>query len=319
MKPERRPKKRPSSASFAWPARLGMGFFVTGAALAAVAAWVTPQLPLRPAGAAWQAIFEGPSSHFGHFFDPEGLLGQVDAVDFDLDAFERRTTHSVKFVALPSAPADAPDFTMDVAEAWRPGVKGADNGVIVFVFPNDRRVRVEVGYGLEPVLPDIEVRRLVLQHLVPALSVGNPLPGVESLAQALLGKLETVPPATPAARSPFTHLGIAVHQLPAKARFLWRVWCTAAPGGRVILSTLAAAFVALTTVTLARFGYLVFLLAHSSRKRAQDRMLRFQRGQAAEEFPEILKLILILFAMMAAALVLPGTGSFGGGGVDVRY
>ena len=65
------------------------------------------------------------------------------------------------------------DYSMQVAEAWRIGQKGLDNGVILTVAPNERELRIEVGYGLEGVLPDAITARIIREQITPAFREGD--------------------------------------------------------------------------------------------------------------------------------------------------
>ncbi len=59
------------------------------------------------------------------------------------------------------------EYSIRVAEAWKVGHKGLDNGVILTVAPNERRTRIEVGYGLEGVIPDAIASRIINGFLLP--------------------------------------------------------------------------------------------------------------------------------------------------------
>ena len=61
------------------------------------------------------------------------------------------------------------DFAERAFEAWKVGRAGLDDGVVLFVFADDRTVRIEVGYGLEPVLPDAICSRIITERITPLL------------------------------------------------------------------------------------------------------------------------------------------------------
>jgi len=130
-------------------------------AVLALLSWFVPQRTITVLDTVAAKLDRGPASYFHHFYDPDGLLGQVGKVDLDLDTFQRETSHVILVAAFPSVPGNDPDFTMNVAEKWRPGTKGADNGLILFVFTKEHRIRAEVGYGLEAALPDAEMERIL--------------------------------------------------------------------------------------------------------------------------------------------------------------
>jgi len=73
-----------------------------------------------------------------------------------------------------------------LAQAWKVGQKTLDNGVIVTVAPNERRVRIEVGYGLEGVLPDALAARIVGDVIVPEFRTGRMDQGVVAGTRAIL-------------------------------------------------------------------------------------------------------------------------------------
>ncbi|MCE3240284.1 MAG: hypothetical protein K0Q83_791, partial [Deltaproteobacteria bacterium] len=75
---------------------------------------------------------------------------QTRKLEDQLAQFERDTGHQVAILTVPSLEGDSlEDFSIRVAESWKIGKKGFDNGVILIVVPKDRRLRLEVGYGLE--------------------------------------------------------------------------------------------------------------------------------------------------------------------------
>jgi uncharacterized protein len=85
-----------------------------------------------------------------------------------LEQFERQTGHQVALLTVPSlAGEDIEGFSIRVAETWKIGQKGFDNGVIFVVAPQDRQLRLEVGYGLEGVLPDAVASRIIREIVVP--------------------------------------------------------------------------------------------------------------------------------------------------------
>ncbi len=77
-------------------------------------------------------------------------------------------------------PEDIEQFGIRVAEAWKLGRKGVDDGAILIVAKNDRRVRIEVGYGLEGALPDAIASRIVAETITPHFKLGDFDGGVEA-------------------------------------------------------------------------------------------------------------------------------------------
>ena len=115
-------------------------------------------------------------------------------------AYERQSGHQVVVHTTPSLEGlDIESYSIDVAEQWKVGHKGLDNGVIFTVAPNERKLRIEVGYGLEGVLPDIIAGQIVRDIVVPQLRGGDPsgaiLSGVDAIVAAASGEVVEVPEA----------------------------------------------------------------------------------------------------------------------------
>ncbi len=137
--------------------------------------------------------------------DGAGLLSgeEARALDARLEAFERETRHQIVVLTVPSLDGEAIEaFSIRVAEAWKIGQKGFDNGVIVVVAARDRRARIEVGYGLEGVLPDAISARILREHMIPEFKAGAMGRGVERGVEAIMAAArgEELPPAP--SRSP---------------------------------------------------------------------------------------------------------------------
>jgi len=87
------------------------------------------------------------------------------------------------------------DFSIRLAEKWRVGQKGLDDGAIVLVFVQDRKLRIEVGYGLEGAIPDIEASRIIREVIAPRFREGRYAAGLEAGVRALYARVEGKPPA----------------------------------------------------------------------------------------------------------------------------
>jgi len=91
------------------------------------------------------------------------------------------------------------DFSIRLAERWRVGQRGLDNGVILLVFLDERRTRLEVGYGLEPVLPDAVASRIISEVIAPRFREGRYAAGLEAAVNEVYARIAN-PRAAPAAR-----------------------------------------------------------------------------------------------------------------------
>jgi uncharacterized protein len=112
---------------------------------------------------------------------------QLDARLADLEA---KTTDQMVVVTLPSLQGyDISDYGYQLGRAWRIGQKGKDNGVLLIVAPNERKVRVEVGYGLEPVLTDTLSSVILQEKVLPRFRAGDMEGGVVAGADAVVDQL----------------------------------------------------------------------------------------------------------------------------------
>jgi len=122
--------------------------------------------------------------------DRAGILSPqtIAALNSRLEAFERDTSNQVIVATFANVPEGyaLEDFTQRTAEAWGIGQKKDDNGVAIFVFPNDRKTRIEVGYGLEGTLPDIVGKRIIENEMLPAFRAGDFDSGVSRGVNAIL-------------------------------------------------------------------------------------------------------------------------------------
>jgi uncharacterized protein len=82
------------------------------------------------------------------------------------------------------------DFSIRLAEKWRIGHKGLDNGAILLVFLKEHKLRIEVGYGLEGAIPDIEAARIIRDVIGPRFREGRIEAGLNDGVQALYGRIE---------------------------------------------------------------------------------------------------------------------------------
>lgn len=92
------------------------------------------------------------------------------------------------------------DYSIRVAEAWKLGTRGADNGVLVTVAVEDRRVRIEVGGGLEGGLTDLQSSRIIRGTLAPAFGAGRYGEGLYQAGVQILGALGALPSGVAAPR-----------------------------------------------------------------------------------------------------------------------
>jgi uncharacterized protein len=104
-----------------------------------------------------------------------------------LKAHEDASTNQIAVLTVPALEGDSiEDFAVRVFEEWKLGGKEADNGVLVVVAPQDRRMRIEVGYGLEGTLTDVVASRIIRDVMTPRFKAGDFDGGVEQGVQAIV-------------------------------------------------------------------------------------------------------------------------------------
>ena len=95
---------------------------------------------------------------------------------------------------------DIAEYGYKLGDAWGIGQKGERNGIILIVAPNERKVRVEVGYGLEPIVTDALSSMIIRTKILPAFKAGDMPAGISAGADALITQLK-LPPEEAAARA----------------------------------------------------------------------------------------------------------------------
>jgi uncharacterized protein len=105
-----------------------------------------------------------------------------------LEAYERATGHQLAVLTIASLEGEPlEDYTMRVVEAWKLGRKDRDDGILLLVVSQDRKVRIEVGYGLEGELPDVLAGRIVREVIAPAFRNGEYATGIAGAVDAIIG------------------------------------------------------------------------------------------------------------------------------------
>jgi len=108
-----------------------------------------------------------------------------DEIEARLAAIERDTGHQAVVATFPSLEGESmEDFTIRCAERWKVGRRGLDDGVIFFVFVAERRMRLEVGYGLEDRIPDARAAHL-LDLAKPGFRQGDYRAGIGAVVSGL--------------------------------------------------------------------------------------------------------------------------------------
>lgn len=118
----------------------------------------------------------------------------VSRLEHSLAQLEQAKGSQIAVLILPTTqPEDIAQFGIRLAEQWKVGRKGVDDGAILIVAKDDRRVRIEVGYGLEGVLSDVVTKRIIEEDITPRFRQGDFSGGVEAGITRMMRLIEGEP------------------------------------------------------------------------------------------------------------------------------
>jgi uncharacterized protein len=210
-----------------------------------------------PLGAAGPPV---PATPPNYVVDLAGVIddGVEARMNAQLRELEERTTAQVVVLTLPTLEGESLEaFSIDLAHnRWKLGQKGKDNGVLLTLAMQERKYRVEVGYGLEGALPDSLVGSLGRELLVPAFRAGDFGGGLAALSGELAGRIAAA-------------AGVSLTNAPpvaAPARRSARARGTPGPLGTLMAIVLGLIFLYL----LIRHPQLLLLMLLSSRGGSRD-------------------------------------------------
>ena len=126
----------------------------------------------------------------GRVVDQTGTLssGDVAQLTQTLADLERRKGSQIAVLIVPTTDGEAIEqFSLRVAEAWKIGRKKVDDGALLIVAKNDRRLRIEVGYGLEGALTDVTTKRIIDEIITPKFKSGNFAGGISDGINRMIG------------------------------------------------------------------------------------------------------------------------------------
>lgn len=149
--------------------------FLVGWAFAATGLLAAERIPAPPAR---------------YFNDYAGIVrpATADALNRQLEQFERDTSNQLLVAIYPKMESDSSveDYTVRVAQAWKAGQKGKDNGAVLFAFMQSHDLYLQVGYGLEGAIPDVTAKRIITQEIVPRFRAGDMDGGMTAAVQAMM-------------------------------------------------------------------------------------------------------------------------------------
>jgi len=131
-----------------------------------------------------------PPAPTAYFNDYAQAVSDTTATQLNqtLEDFERQSSDQILVAIYPKMQSDSDiaDYTVRVARAWRAGQKEKNNGAVLFVFVQDHKMFLEVGYGLEGVLPDALCKRIIDEQITPHFKAGDYDGGLTAGVQSVI-------------------------------------------------------------------------------------------------------------------------------------
>jgi uncharacterized protein len=116
---------------------------------------------------------------------------QAQALESKLAAFEAKKGSQIAVLIVPTTqPEDIAEFGIKVLDLWRIGRKGVDDGLIFIIAKDDRKLRLEVGYGLEGVIPDAIAKRIIAETITPYFKNGDFVGGVDAGVDQIISLID---------------------------------------------------------------------------------------------------------------------------------
>ncbi|MGH8657942.1 MAG: TPM domain-containing protein [Gammaproteobacteria bacterium] len=162
---------------------------------------------------AWCLVFSSPlwgevpiPPLTARIIDQTGTLSAGQRLDLEnkLQAFENAKGSQIAVLIVPTTQPEAIEqYSMRVVEQWRLGRKGVDDGALLVVAKDDRKLRIEVGYGLEGVLTDASSKRIISEVITPLFKAGEFYEGLAAGVDRMIRVVEgePLPPPEPSGRS----------------------------------------------------------------------------------------------------------------------
>jgi uncharacterized protein len=126
--------------------------------------------------------------------------GQIQLLENKLSAFESGKGSQIAVLLVPTTQPETIDqYGIRVVEAWKLGRKGVDDGVLLLIAKGDRKLRIEVGYGLEGALNDATAKRIVSEVISPYFKRQDFYGGIDAGLEAIIKVVsgEALPPPSP--------------------------------------------------------------------------------------------------------------------------
>jgi len=249
---------------------------------------------------------------------------EVAALTFVLEKFEKQTSNQLVVAIYPRAPEGSiEEFTIRTADKSRLGHNGVDNGAILFLFTEPRAARLEVGYGLESALTDVQAHRILEDNLAPAFARGDYFNGLDATLAAIFTLVQGAPPDE---RAP-GKLALWWRQIKAESpRFIANAWPTISGlgiGARIGISFFGALLGMVLWSAVGQWGRFGGDVVRGVGNLIARRP--FSTGMESVDLDELwssLKLLAIVVGATipaAGAVILAAGGAFGGAGALIHW
>lgn len=129
-----------------------------------------------------------------HFNDYAGIVSRDIATQLnqELTQFERDTSNQIVVAIFPKleSPSSIEDYTVRVFQSWGVGQKDRKNGAVLFIFRDDRKMRIVTGYGLEGALPDALAKQIIENEITPLFRAGDFTGGIAAGTRAMIAAVK---------------------------------------------------------------------------------------------------------------------------------
>jgi uncharacterized protein len=170
--------------------------------LVSIALLHASETPIPPSPTQWV-------TDTANFLSPE----TVRSLDVRLAAYEQATGHQlIVYIAPTTGDAPIEDWAVRAFAKWKVGRKGLDDGLALFIMTKDHKMRIEVGYGLEAVVPDAIASRVIDEVMAPRVQAGHPDDAVTAAIDSLTGTITGQPGAPPPPPAPERSKPISLFQ-----------------------------------------------------------------------------------------------------------
>ena len=140
--------------------------------------------------------FAYPSKPNGYVNDYANILSaeNKNALEQILRTYDKQTSIELVVVTIPSLEGQSiEEYTIGLAKTWKIGKSGKDNGIVFLTAPNEKKTRIEVGYGLEGDLTDFDAKQIIQQKIIPQFKAKDLNAGIVAGTNALIEKLGQTP------------------------------------------------------------------------------------------------------------------------------